>query len=374
MESSLDATPTVTTVDFTASPVPTIAGTARVGMVLTASPGTWLPTPTGLAYQWYRDAAPIVGSTRSTYTLVAADLGTEVNVKVTGTLLGYNTLQKSSLVTAEIASGVFSPAPTPTIAGTGRVGMTLTATAGTWGPVVPALAYQWKRDGASIVSATTRTYELTALDVGTNITIEVSATAPGFTSATATSSATGDIAQGVLSPAPTPTITGSMGVGSTATASPGTWGPGSVSLAYKWKRNGTDIPDATTSTYAIVGTDLGASITVEVTATRAGYATSVKTSTARTVIAGSFTNSVSPSITGTATVGSVLTAAPGTWSPTADSTTYQWVRGGTAITGATNATYTLVEADRGKQISVRVIVVKTNYTTTSKTSAAVRIS
>jgi hypothetical protein len=368
------ATPTVTTVNFTASPVPTIAGTARVGSVLTASPGTWLPTPTSLAYQWYRDATLIVGATRSTYTLVAADLGTEIIVKVTGTLLGYNTLQKSSLATAEIASGVFSPAPTPTIAGTTRVGQTLTATAGTWGPVAPTLAYQWRRDTVAIDGATARTYQLTALDVGTNITVDVSATAPGFTSSTATSVATDDIAQGVLNPAPTPTITGTMGVGSTATASPGTWGPGSVSLAYRWKRNGTNITDATSSTYTIVGADFGASITVEVTATLAGYATLVKTSTARVAIAGTFTNSVSPSITGTATVGSVLTAAPGTWSPTSDSTTYQWLRGGAVITGATNATYTLVAADAGKNISVRVTVVKTNYTTTSKTSTAVRIS
>jgi hypothetical protein len=368
------ATPTVTTVDFTASPVPTIAGTARVGLVLTASTGTWLPTPTSLAYQWYRDAAPIVGATRSTYTLVAADLGTEINVKVTGTLLGYNTLQKSSLATAEIANGVFSPAPTPTIAGTTRVGQTFTATAGTWGPVAPTLAYQWKRDTVTIAGATARTYELTALDVGTNITVDVSATAPGFTSSTVTSVATDDIAQGLLNPAPTPTIIGTMGVGSAATASPGTWGPGSVSLAYRWKRDTVTIDGATSSTYAIVGTDIGTSITVEVTATLAGYATVVKTSAARVAVAGTFTNSVLPSISGTATVGSVLTAAPGTWSPTADSTTYQWLRGGAVITGATNITYTLVAADRGKKISVRVTVVKTNYTTTSKTSAAVRIS
>jgi len=367
------ATPTVTTVDFTESPVPTIAGTARVGSVLTASSGTWLPTPSNLAYQWYRDAAPIVGATRSTYTLVAADLGTEIIVKVTGTLLGYNTLQKSSLATAEIDSGIFSPAPTPTISGTELVGQTLTATAGTWGPVTPTLAYQWKRDTVTIDGATARTYQLTALDVDTNITVEVNATAPGFTSSSVTSAATGDIAQGVLSPTPTPTITGTMGVGSTVTTSPGTWGPGSVSLAYRWKRNGTNITDATSSTYTIDGADVGASITVEVTATLAGYATVVKTSAARVAVAGTFTNSVLPSITGTATVGSVLTASAGTWSPTPESTTYQWLRGSTAITGATNTTYTLVAADAGKNISVRVTVVKTHYTTTSKTSAVVRI-
>jgi hypothetical protein len=252
--------------------------------------------------------------------------------------------------------------------------MVLTAAAGTWGPVSPTLAYQWKRDGATIEGATARTYELTALDVGTSITVEVSATAPGFTSALVTSVATGDIALGVLSPAPAPTITGTMGTGSTATATPGTWGPGSVSFAYRWKRNGTNIADATSATYVIAAADLGASITVEVTATRNGYSTVVKTSAARTAISGTFTNSVLPSITGTAAVGSVLTASQGTWSPMFDSATYQWLRNNVAIRGATNATFSLTTADRGKRISVRVTVVKTSYTTTSKTSAIVKVS
>ena len=252
--------------------------------------------------------------------------------------------------------------------------MVLTANAGTWGPVSPTFGYQWKRDGSSIEGATLRTYELTALDVETNITVEISATATGFTPNSVTSVATGDIALGVLNPAPLPLITGPMRVGSTVTATPGTWGPGLVSFAYQWKRNGANISDATSATYAIVGTDLGASITVEVTASKTGYTNVVKTSVARVGVAGILTNSVAPAITGTATVGSVLTATPGTWSPSPDSVTYQWIRGSTPIAGATNSTYTLVIKDRAKRISVRVTVVKANYTATSKTSAAVQPS
>ena len=372
-------TATVTSTDFTTSPTPTIAGTARVGSVLTATPGAWLPAPSSLGYQWFRkrgasDPAPIALATKSTYTLVAADLGSEITVKVTATLLGYNTLQKSSLATVEIDTGTFSPAPPPSISGTERVGMTLTATPGTWGPVTPTLAFQWKRDSVSITGAESRTYELTEADLGTNITVEVSATAPGFSSTTVTSNATGDIALGVLNPAPTPTITGTIGVGNTVTATPGAWGPGSVSLTYRWKLNGNNITDATLATYSISSADFGGSITVEVTATRAGYTTVVKTSAARVVTAGTFSISVLPAISGTATVGSVLTATQGIWSPTPDSATYQWLRGGVAIRGATNPTYTLVNKDRGKKISVRVTVVKTNYSTTSKASAVVQIS
>ena len=62
-----------------------------------------------------------------------------------------------------------------------------------------------------------------------------------------------------------------------------------------------------------------------------------------------------PSISGNATTGSVLTlnrgAASGTPAPTG---TIQWLRGTTAISGATSATYTLVSGDVGQAISARV--------------------
>ena len=75
------------------------------------------------------------------------------------------------------------------------------------------------------------------------------------------------------------------------------------------------------------------------------------------------------SITGSATVGSELTANAGTWSPVTPSTvTYQWKRGGSPISGATGSTYTLVPADAGAVITVTVGGSETNYTVTSSTS------
>lgn len=66
-------------------------------------------------------------------------------------------------------------------------------------------------------------------------------------------------------------------------------------------------------------------------------------------------NTVAPSITGTATVGSTLTAASGTWTGTpAPALTRQWRRAGVAIAGATGATYVLVSADLGSTITVTV--------------------
>jgi lysophospholipase L1-like esterase len=65
-------------------------------------------------------------------------------------------------------------------------------------------------------------------------------------------------------------------------------------------------------------------------------------------------NKVAPAITGTATVGNVLTASLGNWVGAPTSFTYQWKRGGTNISSATASTYTLVSADLGNTITVIV--------------------
>lgn len=70
-------------------------------------------------------------------------------------------------------------------------------------------------------------------------------------------------------------------------------------------------------------------------------------------------NVVAPSISGTAQVGQQLTCSPGTWTGTAPITfSYQWRRNGTAISGATASTYTLVAADEGA--TIRCSVTATN--------------
>lgn len=64
-------------------------------------------------------------------------------------------------------------------------------------------------------------------------------------------------------------------------------------------------------------------------------------------------NSVAPAITGTTTVGSLLTCSTGTWSGS-PTYAYQWTRSGIDIPGATNSTYTLVTADTARDINCRV--------------------
>ncbi len=78
------------------------------------------------------------------------------------------------------------------------------------------------------------------------------------------------------------------------------------------------------------------------------------------------------SITGTPAVGSALTASPSGWAALADPT-FQWLRGGVEIAGATGVTYTVTAADAGQALSVRMTESPEWYSTASAVSAAVTV-
>lgn len=66
-------------------------------------------------------------------------------------------------------------------------------------------------------------------------------------------------------------------------------------------------------------------------------------------------NTIAPVVSGTNTVGSVLTTTNGTWNGSLPITyTYQWLRNGLNISGATSSTYTLVTADSSNVVSCKV--------------------
>lgn len=159
--------------------IPTIAGTARIGEVLTATNGTWSgnPTPT-YTRVWQRgDSAagpftPISGATAVTYTPVAADLGKFLRVVVTGTN-SQGSAEANSAATAAVAAALAAPVNTtaPAVTGTTEVGSVLTTTNGTWtGNPTPTYARAWQRsaNGTSgwepISGATATTYTLAAAD------------------------------------------------------------------------------------------------------------------------------------------------------------------------------------------------------------------
>lgn len=177
---------------------PTISGAPRAGQVLTATAGAWSPSPVAVAYQWLREGVPIAGATTRTYVAKNADAGRSLTVAVTGKKTGYSSVTKTSAPTSSV-TGTITAAPTPTIGGVVRVGRTIGATPGTWGPAPVGLSYQWKSGGAVITGATSRTYVIRPADVDAVLSVTVTGSRSSYTAVTRQSVGTGRVT-GVVYP------------------------------------------------------------------------------------------------------------------------------------------------------------------------------
>lgn len=179
-----------TTVAPVNTALPTISGTAQVGQTLTAGNGTWTNSPTSFAYQWLRcnaggnSCVSVANGTLKTYTLVGADAGRTMRVRVTATNADGSASAESDQ-TAVVAPATASGAPTntspPTISGTAKVGQQLTTDDGSWTRNPTAFAYQWQRCDADIASctnvvgATAKTYAVRLADLGYRLRVAVTA-------------------------------------------------------------------------------------------------------------------------------------------------------------------------------------------------------
>ena len=260
----------VAVADLTKTSKPTITGTAKVGTTLTASAGTWSPAPVTLNYQWYRGGTAISGATKSGYTLVNADAGKAITVAVTGSKTGYASVRLESAPLASVVKASLEAAPKPVVAGTAKIGSTLTATAGEWKPTGVKLSYQWYRGKTAIKGATKATYKLTSADGGKAITVTVTGSKTGYDTTKVTSAATTVTLQ-KLSATPKPKLDGIRGVNHLLKAKVGTWKPGKVTLKYQWYRNGKAIKGATKISYVTSSTDRGKTLTFKVTGSKSGY-------------------------------------------------------------------------------------------------------
>ncbi len=186
------------------------------------------------------------------------------------------TAARESLETAAVAALDFVTTPTPTLSGTTTVGQRLTAVAGTWSPSA-TLTYVWKRDNATIAGATKSSYVLVAADQNKKISVEVTGSKGGYAPVAKESLQSGTVGGAAFVSAPVPLITASATLGQRLGVDRGTWSPSS-SIAFVWKRNGEVIGGAINSTYRVTVADLGTKITVTLTGSRDGYATTARES------------------------------------------------------------------------------------------------
>jgi hypothetical protein len=169
---------------------PTISGTPTVGQTLSASTGTWSNSPTSFAYQWLRcngggnNCVDVANGTQKSYTLVGADAGHTMRVRVTATNAeGSSPAQSAQTATVTSATSSAAPKNTapPAVSGTAKVGQQLTADTGAWSGNPTSFTLQWQRCDAdaaicsNIVGATGKTYGIQNADLGYRLRVIVTA-------------------------------------------------------------------------------------------------------------------------------------------------------------------------------------------------------
>ncbi len=318
------------------------------------------------SYQWLADDADITGATSSSYTAADTDLGKTLKVRVSFTDDRGNEETLTSLATEVVRLRNFMPTGKPVILGTPEVGQTLrvdvSGISDPNGMTNATFTYQWVN-----TPWTDDEYTLADSDEGRRIWLQAAYTDDAGHMHMLESAPTDAVAARPSSPATgAPTISGTAQVGETLTVDTSGIadenGLENVAFTYQWLADDADIAGATGSTYTLVAEDEGKAITVQVSFTDDADNEETLTSGATdTVEAAPNTNSPAtgaPTISGTAQVGETLTANT---SGVADvdglsnvQYEYQWIADDSDISGATNATYTLADADEGKAISLRV--------------------
>jgi hypothetical protein len=192
------------------------------------------------------------------------------------------------------------------------------------------LTYQWKKDGNDIAGATSATYTITgaaAADAG-NYTVVVTGDCGSVTSNAA--ALTLNAVTAITTQPSAQVVCAGANASFTVAAT------GGGTLTYQWKKDGNDIPGATSATYTITGiaaADAG-NYSVVVTGD-CGAVTS--NAVALTINAATVITAITPS-------GVVCVGADVSFTVTATGSgtlSYQWKKNGTNIGGATSAIYTL---------------------------------
>jgi GH25 family lysozyme M1 (1,4-beta-N-acetylmuramidase) len=228
---------------------PTVVGQPSAGQLLAAVPGTWEGgKPLQFSYQWRRcdaagaNCAAITGATAQSYKPVSTDVGHALTVVTTATSTA-GSATAESVPTAPVspagtpAAGQPTNLALPQIIGTAQAGQGLTSSSGTWTGSPKQFAYRWRRCNASgaacvaIKHATQSHYTLTPDDIGSTLSLVVTATGTGG-SASATAAETGIVVAAPLPPVSIGSQTARPGIAGNVQTADGravvTWQPGAV--------------------------------------------------------------------------------------------------------------------------------------------------
>ena len=225
--------------------------------------------------------------------------------------------------------------------------------------------YQWKKGGTDISGATSSSYTTPATssaDSGAQYSVVVSNSAGTVTSSSATLTVT--VPPAISTQPASQTVT----AGQTATFAVAA--TGTAPLTYQWRKNGSNISGATSSTYttpATVSGDNNAVFTV------------VVSNSAGTVASSSATLTVNapPAISTQPAARTVTAGQTATFSVTATGIaplSYQWRKNGTNISGATSSSYTTPATTSADNNAVFTVVVSNSAGTVTSSNATLTVT
>jgi hypothetical protein len=262
------------------------------------------------------------GTTAVKFGGVAASSFTVVSPAVITAVMGAGASGAVSVTaplgTSSLSGFTYVPVPTISPANTANIltgsnGVVLTANPGT------GYTYQWSKDGTPINGATSATYSATQAG---SYTVSITAN-----TVSQTSSAT--VAIVVLPPTVTALAPVTASAGTTVTIT-GTNFTGATAVSFGGTAAASFTVVSSTSITAVVGSGASGNVIITTPGGTAG-ASGFHFVPVPTIAAGGPTTFVPGGSV-------VLTASPGT------GYTYQWLKGGTPITGATSATYTATQS------------------------------
>lgn len=253
-----------------ASVAPAVLGTAKVGVPLRATPGTWSPAGS-YRYQWYASGVAIAGATATTFAPGPAQLGRALQVRVTAARASYASGVSTSVPTRPTVAGTQTVTTQPSIAGTAQVDQTLTVDPGSSSPDPTRVAMQWLADGAPIPGATATTYRPSQAMADKRLSVQVTTVTAGYTTLVTTTAPTEPVLAPDITVAQPGGVEGRLLVGETLTADPGVLQPRDANATYTWMRDGKPMPAFSAQHYVVKPLDIGRQISVRVQLTRPGY-------------------------------------------------------------------------------------------------------
>jgi len=307
------------------------------------------------------------GLPNGSYSITPSNLGytfspTSQNISVTsanvaGVNFSASTINAAPSITTQPASQVVTAGQPATFS---------VAATGT-GP----LSYQWQKNGVNISGATSSSYTTAATTTsqsGTKYDVVVSNSAGSVTSASATLTVNAAAVAPTITTQPAnETITAGQTATFTVVAS------GTAPLSYQWQQNGVNISGATASSYTTPATTTSQSGTTfdVVVSNSAGSVTSAAATLTVNAAA------VAPTITTQPANETVVAGQTATFTAVANGTgplSYQWLKNGANISGATSSSYTTPATTTSQSGTTFDVVVTNSAGSVTSTQATMTVN